>query len=70
MKVKSERNTDTGMIQFIPSRALANILSEHPTISFYLKSLHPDEKALDTFGIIPLVMDTYIKSCGKEKNRD
>ncbi len=60
---------DEGMIQFVPSKPLALILSEHNgNLQAYLKGLKEQNKAIDsleeTYGIHPTVMDTYVKSCG------
>jgi len=58
---------DHGLMQFIPSSSLANVLSEYNgSLLMFLKSHHPEEKA--TYGINPAVMDTYVKSCGKYMN--
>ncbi|CAG8433683.1 11263_t:CDS:10 [Ambispora gerdemannii] len=57
-------SSDHGLMQFIPSSSLANILSEYNgSLLLYLKAHHPDEKALATYGVNPEVMDTYVKSC-------
>lgn len=53
-----------GMVQFIPSKTIASIVSEHTTLLNYLRSQHPDEGSVGTFGVEPSVMDTYIRSCG------
>jgi phosphatidylinositol 3-kinase len=52
---------DEGMLEFIPSRSLAQILSEHRSITSYLQKFHPDEHA--PFGITATCLDTFIKSC-------
>ncbi|CAG8459059.1 12986_t:CDS:10 [Ambispora leptoticha] len=58
-------SSDHGLMQFIPSSSLANILSEYNgSLLLYLKAHHPDEKALATYGVNPEVMDTYVKSSG------
>ncbi|CAI2174621.1 6179_t:CDS:10, partial [Funneliformis geosporum] len=53
---------DHGLMQFIPSFSLANVLSEYNgSLLMFFKAHHPEEKA--TYGISPAVMDTYVKSC-------
>ncbi|XP_056165510.1 phosphatidylinositol 3-kinase, root isoform isoform X2 [Syzygium oleosum] len=52
---------DEGMLEFIPSRSLAQILSEHRSIISYLQKFHPDEHG--PFGITATCLDTFIKSC-------
>ncbi|KAF2286665.1 hypothetical protein GH714_023353 [Hevea brasiliensis] len=52
---------DEGMLEFIPSRSLAQILSEHRSIISYLQKFHPDEHG--PFGITATCLETFIKSC-------
>ncbi|XP_057494102.1 phosphatidylinositol 3-kinase, root isoform [Actinidia eriantha] len=52
---------DEGMLEFIPSSSLAQILSEHRSIISYLQKFHPDENA--PFGITATCLETFIKSC-------
>ncbi|CAN1320889.1 Phosphatidylinositol 3-kinase, root isoform [Linum perenne] len=52
---------DEGMLEFIPSRTLAQILSEHRSITSYLQKFHPDDHG--PFGITPTCLETFIKSC-------
>jgi phosphatidylinositol 3-kinase len=52
---------DEGMMEFIPSSSLAQILSEHRTIISYLQKFHPDENG--PFGITATCLETFIKSC-------
>ncbi|XP_010023534.2 phosphatidylinositol 3-kinase, root isoform [Eucalyptus grandis] len=52
---------DEGMLEFIPSRSLAQILSDHRSIISYLQKFHPDEHG--PFGITATCLDTFIKSC-------
>ncbi|XP_044493712.1 phosphatidylinositol 3-kinase, root isoform isoform X2 [Mangifera indica] len=52
---------DEGMLEFIPSRSLALILSEHRSIISYLQKFHPDEHG--PFGITEKCLETFIKSC-------
>ncbi|EPZ35311.1 phosphatidylinositol 3-kinase [Rozella allomycis CSF55] len=52
-----------GMMEFIPSKTLANILAEYNgNLQNYLKSLHPCDDP-ETFNIEPTILETYIKSC-------
>ncbi|XP_062191805.1 phosphatidylinositol 3-kinase, root isoform-like isoform X2 [Phragmites australis] len=52
---------DEGMFEFIPSSSLAQILSEHRSITSYLQKFHPDEDG--PFGITAQCLETFIKSC-------
>ncbi|KAG5522167.1 hypothetical protein RHGRI_034373 [Rhododendron griersonianum] len=52
---------DEGMLEFIPSSSLAQILSEHRSIISYLQKFHPDENG--PFGITATCLETFIKSC-------
>ncbi|KAJ6792833.1 phosphatidylinositol 3-kinase, root isoform [Iris pallida] len=52
---------DEGMLEFVPSSSLAQILSEHRSIVNYLQKFHPDEDA--PFGITATCLETFIKSC-------
>ncbi|XP_073105655.1 phosphatidylinositol 3-kinase, root isoform isoform X1 [Elaeis guineensis] len=52
---------DEGMMEFIPSSSLAQILSEHRSIVNYLQKFHPDEDG--PFGITAQCLETFIKSC-------
>ncbi|CAL5188996.1 unnamed protein product [Lathyrus oleraceus] len=52
---------DEGMMEFIPSRSLAQILSEHRSIISYLQNCHPDDHG--PFGITANCLETFIKSC-------
>ncbi|XP_051152038.1 phosphatidylinositol 3-kinase, root isoform isoform X2 [Andrographis paniculata] len=52
---------DEGMMEFIPSKPLAQILSEHRSITSYLQRFHPDEDG--PFGITATCLETFIKSC-------
>ncbi|AQK52127.1 Phosphatidylinositol 3-kinase VPS34 [Zea mays] len=52
---------DEGMLEFISSSSLAQILSEHRSITSYLQKFHPDEDG--PFGITAQCLETFIKSC-------
>ncbi|KAK8939157.1 hypothetical protein KSP39_PZI011129 [Platanthera zijinensis] len=52
---------DEGMLEFIPSSSLAQILSEHRSITNYLQKFHPDDDG--PFGITATCLETFIKSC-------
>ncbi|RWR84950.1 Phosphatidylinositol 3-/4-kinase [Cinnamomum micranthum f. kanehirae] len=52
---------DEGLLEFIPSSSLAQILSEHRSIVNYLQKFHPDEDG--PFGITATCLETFIKSC-------
>uniref|UniRef100_A0A0D6QW47 phosphatidylinositol 3-kinase n=2 Tax=Araucaria cunninghamii TaxID=56994 RepID=A0A0D6QW47_ARACU len=52
---------DEGMLEFVPSSSLAQILSEHRSIITYLQQFHLDENG--PFGITATCLETFIKSC-------
>lgn len=54
-----------GMMQFIPSKTIANIVSEHGTLLNYLRAHYPDEGSVGTYGVDPAVIDTFVRSCGE-----
>ncbi|KAI9006944.1 kinase-like domain-containing protein [Hyaloraphidium curvatum] len=54
---------DHGLVQYIPSLSLAAILEEYGSLLAYLREHNREDTAADTYGISPVVMDTYIKSC-------
>ena len=53
-----------GMVQFIPSKTIAVIVSEHGTLLDYLQTHHPDEGSVSTSGVKPSVIETFVRSCG------
>lgn len=54
-----------GMMQYIPSKTIANIVSENGTILNYMRAHYPDEGSVGTYGVDPGVIDTFVRSCGK-----
>lgn len=52
-----------GMAQFIPSKTIAAIVSEHGTLLNYLRANYPDEGSVGTYGVEPSVIDTFVRSC-------
>ncbi|KAF8931871.1 Phosphatidylinositol (PI) 3-kinase, partial [Dissophora ornata] len=55
---------DHGMVQFVPSQSLANVLSENNgSLLVFWRKYHLDERSVDTFGVRQEVMDAYVKSC-------
>ncbi|KAG6837574.1 hypothetical protein H0H93_006988 [Arthromyces matolae] len=52
-----------GMVQFIPSKTIAAIVSEHGNLLNYLKVHNPDEGSVGTSGVEPGVIDTFVRSC-------
>ncbi|KAM5544566.1 hypothetical protein V8D89_001464 [Ganoderma adspersum] len=52
-----------GMAQFIPSKTIAAIVSEHGTLLNYLRAHCPDEGSVGTYGVEPGVIDTFVRSC-------
>jgi phosphatidylinositol 3-kinase len=56
--------SDHGLLQFIPSSALASILARYNNnIQAYFREVAPDSLATESYGIDPQVMDAYVKSC-------
>jgi phosphatidylinositol 3-kinase len=53
-----------GMAQFIPSKTIAAIASEHKTLQNYMRAHYPDEGSVGTYGVEPGVIDTFVRSCG------
>lgn len=53
-----------GMAQYIPSKTIAAIVSEHGTLLNYLRANYPDEGSVGTSGVEPSVIDTFVRSCG------
>jgi phosphatidylinositol 3-kinase len=54
-----------GMMQFIPSKTIANVVSENGTLLNYMRAHYPDEGSVGTYGVDPGVIDTFVRSCGK-----
>ncbi|KAF9463883.1 atypical/PIKK/PI3K protein kinase [Collybia nuda] len=52
-----------GMAQFIPSKTIAAIVSEHGNLLNYLRANNPDEGSVGTSGVEPSVIDTFVRSC-------
>ncbi|KAG8929907.1 Phosphatidylinositol (PI) 3-kinase [Tulasnella sp. 418] len=52
-----------GMAQFIPSKTIAAIASEHSTLLNYLRAHNPDEGSVGTYGVKHSVIDTFVRSC-------
>ena len=58
-----------GMMQYVPSKTIANIVSENGTLLNYMRAHHPDEGSVGTYGVDPSVIDTFVRSCGKPSTR-
>ena len=56
-----------GMVQYIPSKTIAAIVSEYGTLLNYMRSKYPDAGSIGTFGVEPSVIDTFVRSCGQFK---
>ncbi|KAF9000637.1 atypical/PIKK/PI3K protein kinase [Cyathus striatus] len=52
-----------GMAQFISSKTIAAIVSEHGNVLNYLRTYNPDEGSVGTSGVEPSVVDTFVRSC-------
>ncbi|KAK9832006.1 hypothetical protein WJX81_007953 [Elliptochloris bilobata] len=52
---------DDGLIECIPSMALATVIAEHRSITRYLALHNPDPEA--PLGLRPEVLDAFVKSC-------
>ncbi|KAG0052176.1 Phosphatidylinositol (PI) 3-kinase [Gryganskiella cystojenkinii] len=56
---------DHGMVQFIKSQSLLNVLNENNnSLLVFWRKYHLDDGSVDTFGVRPDVMDAYVKSSG------
>lgn len=53
-----------GMVQYIPSKTIAAIVSEYGNLLNYLRVHNPDEGSVGTSGVEPGVIDTFVRSCG------
>jgi phosphatidylinositol 3-kinase len=53
-----------GMMQFVPSKTIAAIVSEHGTLLNYMRAHNPDEGSIGTYGVQPSVIDNFVRSCG------
>jgi phosphatidylinositol 3-kinase len=53
-----------GMVQYIPSKTIAAIVSENGTVLNYLRANNPDEGSVGTYGVEPSAIDTFVRSCG------
>ncbi|KAK9811578.1 hypothetical protein WJX72_006428 [[Myrmecia] bisecta] len=54
-------SSDDGLIECVPSTALAKVLAEHRSIHRFLAERHPDPTG--PFGLRPEVLSTFVKSC-------
>lgn len=53
-----------GMVQFVDSLSIAAILSAHQgSLLNFLRAHHPQAASLSTYGVDPVVFDTFIRSC-------
>ena len=59
-----------GMMQFIASKSIAAIVSEHGTLLNYMRANYPDEGSVGTSGVEPGVIDTFVRSCGELRYSD
>lgn len=58
-------STNEGMVQFMPSKTLAGVMAEHGSLQNFMRVDHADDGALGTYGIDPVVLDTFVRSCGE-----
>lgn len=54
---------DHGMVQFVQSQSLANVLNDNGSLLEFWWKCDKDERSLDKFCPRPDVMDAYVKSC-------
>lgn len=54
-----------GMLQFVEGRTVAEISGVYGGLANYLRQGNPDPGSVGTFGIVPRVLDTFVRSCGK-----
>ncbi|KZW02778.1 atypical/PIKK/PI3K protein kinase [Exidia glandulosa HHB12029] len=56
--------TAEGMMQFVrDSKSIAAIVAESGTLLNYLRAHYPDEGSVGTYGVLPSVIDTFVRSC-------
>lgn len=53
----------TGFVQFIESISVAEVLATDGSLIAYFRKVAPSETG--PYGIVPEVIDNYVKSCGK-----
>ncbi|CAD1474675.1 unnamed protein product, partial [Heterotrigona itama] len=56
-------STRHGFLQFIESTTVAEVLASEGSILSFFRKHHPSENG--PYGVVPEVMDTYVRSCGK-----
>lgn len=55
-----------GIVQFVQSKTLGAISSEYGgSLLNYLRETSPDETSSTTYGVMPSVLDTFVRSCGE-----
>ncbi|KAF5326957.1 hypothetical protein D9619_004332 [Psilocybe cf. subviscida] len=52
-----------GMVQFVPSKTIAAVVSEYGSLLNYMRANYPDEGSVGTWGVEPGVIDTFVRSC-------
>eukprot|EP00158_Paraphelidium_tribonemae_P006475 Partr_v1_DN27836_c0_g1_i1_m23389 putative Phosphatidylinositol 3kinase len=56
--------TNHGMLEFVHSVPVATIMSKYSgNIQTYLRDNNPQPSATDCYGIVPSVLDAYVRSC-------
>lgn len=58
-------STKHGFVQFIESTTVAEVLANEGSILNFFRKHQPSETG--PFGVVPEVMDTYIRSCGERR---
>jgi len=59
-------STKHGFVQFIESTTVAEVLANEGSILNFFRKHHPSETG--PYGVVPEVMDTYVRSCGKHQS--
>lgn len=62
-------STTEGMIQFVESKTLAEIMRNYTNLQAYLRAQKADESALGTYQIDAQVFENFVRSCGKLRHR-
>lgn len=54
-----------GFLQFVESITVAEVVANEGSILNFFRKHHPSD--IGPYGVVPEVMDTYLRSCGKYK---
>ncbi|TIA86759.1 hypothetical protein E3P99_03589, partial [Wallemia hederae] len=52
-----------GMVQYLPNKTLSTAVNDHGSLLAYLRSNYPNESSVMTYGVEPMVLDNFVRSC-------